>query len=58
VRGSLRMKAESGASRIRFSGRLSRKRQLRPGRYRAVLVAKDAAGNSSTKARARFRLLR
>jgi hypothetical protein len=52
------MKAESGASRIRFSGRLSRKWQLRPGRYRAVLVAKDAAGNSSTKARARFRLLR
>jgi hypothetical protein len=58
VRGSIKMQAESGASRIRFSGRLSRRLQLRPGRYRAVLAAKDAAGNSSTKARARFRLLR
>ena len=58
VRGSIRAQAEVGTSRIRFSGRLSRHRRLRPGRYRAVLLAKDGAGNSSVKARARFTLLR
>ena len=58
VRGSIQKAAKAGASRVRFSGRLSRKRRLRPGRYRALLLAKDAAGNSSTQARARFTLLR
>jgi streptogramin lyase len=58
VRGSFTVDGRSGKNRVRFQGRISRKRKLRPGRYRMVLRARDAAGNRSTTARARFRLLR
>ena len=33
-----------------------RRRSLRPGRYRAVIAATDAAGNRSTLRRTRFRV--
>jgi hypothetical protein len=46
----------AGPNRIRFNGRI-RGRALRPGRYLAVLVATDAAGNVSTARRVRFRVL-
>jgi hypothetical protein len=47
----------SGANRIRFTGRVGG-RVLRPGRYRAVLTATDAAGNRSAPRRLRFRIVR
>ena len=53
--GTLRRTGAKGSNRIRFSGRIGR-RALRPGRYRAVLSATDAAGNRSTLRRTRFRV--
>ena len=58
VRGRVRVRAPQGSSRLRFGGRISRKRSLRPGRHRAVLLAADAAGNRSLPARAALTLLR
>jgi hypothetical protein len=43
--GKLTRKGHSGANRIAFSGRI-RHRKLKPGRYRAVLRATNAAGRS------------
>ncbi|HEX6584107.1 MAG TPA: hypothetical protein VF056_10925, partial [Thermoleophilaceae bacterium] len=57
VRGSVSLAAQAGARRIKFAGRLSARRRLRPGRYQLILRASDAAGNVSTPDRARFRLL-
>jgi len=53
--GTLRRTGTKGRNRIRFSGRIG-KRSLRPGRYRAVIAATDAAGNRSTLRRTRFRV--
>jgi hypothetical protein len=47
----------AGANSHRFSGRIG-KRVLKPGRYRAVLVAIDAAGNRSVAKRLTFRVVR
>jgi hypothetical protein len=55
--GRLSAKATRGVNRIRFSGRI-RGRALRPGRYRAVIRATDAAKNRSAPRRARFRIVR
>jgi hypothetical protein len=57
VRGSVSLPVQAGARRIRFAGRLSARRRLKPGRYRMTLTARDAAGNVSTPDRVRFRLL-
>jgi DNA-binding beta-propeller fold protein YncE len=43
----------AGTNQIRFSGRIG-KHPLRPGSYRATIVATDAAGNSSTPRKAGF----
>jgi hypothetical protein len=55
----LRFAAQSqgGPTLRRFSGRIGRK-SLKPGRYRATLVATDAAGNRSKPVRLRFRVLK
>jgi len=37
----------AGANRVRFAGRLSATRTLRPGTYRLTVTATDAAGNRS-----------
>jgi hypothetical protein len=55
--GTLRQSAAQGTNRIRFSGRIHR-RGLRPGRYRAVIRAADAAGNRSVSRVTRFRVAR
>jgi hypothetical protein len=57
VRGAVSLAVQAGARRIRFAGRLSRRRSLKPGRYQLILRATDAAGNVSSPDRARFRLL-
>jgi hypothetical protein len=52
---TLKRTGAKGPNRIRFARRIG-KRSLRPGRYRAVIVATDAAGNRSTLRRTRFRV--
>jgi hypothetical protein len=42
---------------VKFTGRL-RGRKLRPGRYRLVMVAVDAAANESPRKRLKFRIVR
>jgi hypothetical protein len=55
--GKLVRSAKAGANVVRFSGRIG-SRALSPGRYRAVLVATDAAGNHSAAKRVTFRVVR
>jgi hypothetical protein len=52
---TLKRSGAKGPNQIRFARRIG-KRSLRPGRYRAVIVATDAAGNRSTLRRTRFRV--
>jgi CSLREA domain-containing protein len=57
-RGRFAATAHAGANRKRFSGKIGR-RALKPGRYRASLVATDAAGNASRPPkRLTFRVIR
>ena len=49
--------ANAGRNRKRFSGRIAGRR-LSPGRYRAALVATDAAGNASKPKRVAFRVVK
>jgi len=55
--GSIRQAVTPGTNTIVFNGRIAGRR-LRPGRYRALLVIKDSAGNLSRVERIRFRVLR
>ncbi len=55
--GRFAVASKAGANVHRFSGRIGHKR-LKPGRYRALLVATDAAGNSSKVKRLGFRVVR
>ena len=48
----------AGARKIRFSGRISRRKSLKPGAYELTLSATDAAGNVSKPDRAKFTLLK
>jgi hypothetical protein len=57
LRGGFTHKGTAGPDRFRFSGRL-RGRRLRPGRYRLVARATDAAGNKSNPVRRWFRIIR
>jgi hypothetical protein len=57
VRGALRLDARAGVNRVRFQGRVSRRRFLRPGRHRLTITARDAAGNEAAPRRARFTVL-
>jgi DNA-binding beta-propeller fold protein YncE len=53
--GALQRVGRLAANRLRFSGRIGR-RKLAPGRYRAVFTATDAGGNRSSGARVSFRV--
>jgi hypothetical protein len=55
--GAFAQRAGAGANARRFSGRIGG-RKLRPGRYRAILGATDAAGNRSRAKRAAFKVVR
>jgi hypothetical protein len=55
--GSIRQTVSPGRNTINFNGRIAGRR-LRPGRYRALLVITDSAGNVSRTERIRFRVLR
>jgi hypothetical protein len=39
--------AKSGSNKVRFQGRLSKSKSLKPDKYRVVVGARDAAGNQS-----------
>jgi hypothetical protein len=56
-RGILRMNGRAGVNSVRFAGRLSRSKTLRPGPYRLAVLAADGAGNRAATKRARFTLL-
>ena len=45
--GSLRLRADAGANKLRFEGRISPSRKLGPGRYTVLFAATSAAGKSS-----------
>ena len=47
VRGTLTFNAHAGTNRVRFQGRLSRSKKLKPGRYTLTITATDSAGNRS-----------
>jgi hypothetical protein len=55
--GSFTQDAVGGANSKPFSGKIG-SRKLKPGSYRATLVAKDAAGNASRPASLDFKVLR
>lgn len=56
--GRILLAGRAGAQRVRFEGRLTRSRTLRPGSYRLLLTAVDAAGNRSATTALAFTLLR
>jgi hypothetical protein len=56
LKGGFTQAGKVGANTFRFTGRLGG-RKLRPGRYRLVQVAVDAAGNKSATKRVRFRIV-
>jgi hypothetical protein len=48
--GTLQFDGKQGTNRLKFQGRLSRRKRLGVGRYRLVVGAKDGAGNVSKNA--------
>jgi hypothetical protein len=57
TRGRITVAGRLGPNRVRFQGRISRSRRLKPGAYRVVVTATDVAGNTSAPKRAKLRLL-
>ena len=55
--GAFAVQSPAGANRHAFSGRIGRKR-LKPGRYRAILVATDAGGLASAAKSLNFKVVR
>jgi hypothetical protein len=58
LRPSIGLRGRQGANVVRFEGRLSRRRALRPGCYRVTVFARDAAGHQARSRAAPFVLLR
>ena len=56
-KGTLRRAGKQGRNSLAFSGRMG-KRALKPGSYRAVFTATDAAGNRSLAKTLKFRIVR
>jgi endonuclease/exonuclease/phosphatase family metal-dependent hydrolase len=55
--GSLRVNGAAGGNRMRFQGRLARRRTLRPGRYTTTITATNAAGARSVPRTLSFTVL-
>jgi hypothetical protein len=55
--GNLRFSTSAGTHKVHFEGVLSRRKKLRPGRYRLTVVSSNSAGKSAPK-RASFTLLK
>jgi uncharacterized repeat protein (TIGR01451 family) len=58
VRGTLAVNAHAGTNRVRFQGRLTRTRKLKPGRYALTITATDSAGNRSNAKATSFTIVR
>jgi hypothetical protein len=56
--GSLDVSGRQGTNRIRFQGRLSRTRRLKPGRYAVQVVATNATGQRTVSSRLRFTIVK
>jgi hypothetical protein len=56
--GILSFGGRPGVNKVRFQGRLSRRKRLRPGRYVLVLSARNSAGQASNTSQLRFTILR
>jgi PKD domain len=56
-KGTLKLNGRAGLNTVRFAGRLSRRKTLKPGAYRLTVLATDAAGNRAAPKRTRFTLL-
>jgi hypothetical protein len=57
-RVTLAVHAHAGRNLLRFDGRLSRRRHLRPGRYTLRISARDAIGSASPRRLIHFTLLK
>jgi hypothetical protein len=57
LRGRIARSLPAGANALRYRGRIAG-RTLRPGRYRLLVRARDAAGNLSSQRRTTFVVLR
>jgi uncharacterized delta-60 repeat protein len=49
TRGALSFRVGAGAHKVRFDGRLSKHKTLRPGRYTVVITARSGSGPPATK---------
>ncbi len=58
IRGTLSFTAHSGANKVRFDGRLSRRHKLAPGTYTLAISATDAARQRSTTRQLTFAIAR
>jgi hypothetical protein len=58
TRGTLVVTGKAGLNKLRFAGRLSRSKTLKPGRYTLAMNAKDAAGNVSRTVKTTLTLLK
>jgi len=58
IRGTLAFSGHAGTNRVRFQGRLSRSKKLKPGLYTLTIAATDAAGNRSNARSASFTITR
>jgi hypothetical protein len=58
IRGALSFTAGPGTNRVRFTGRLSGKRRLKPGLYTLLVVATDTARQRSVTRRLMFTIVR
>jgi Domain of unknown function DUF11 len=58
VRGTLTFNGHAGTNKVRFQGRLSRTKRLKPGRYTLTITAADSAGNRSSAKTVSFTILR
>jgi PKD repeat protein len=47
--GSLTLNGHSGADKVKFQGRISRHRKLKPGRYTVKVTASNAGGSSAVR---------
>jgi hypothetical protein len=56
--GVLTFNGHTGANRVRFKGRISRRKKLRPGKYTLVITARDSAGARSVARRLAFAIVK
>jgi hypothetical protein len=58
IAGTLTLSGHAGTNKLRFQGRISRARKLKPGRYKLIVTATNAAGQRSTPRSLTFTILR